>query len=106
MASTASAPLADGAAATVDARSVYDDRTLFHGPAYRGIVDLGRIGSDGIRGTLSCSAARGALLDNAGQLYGYWVVSRHATNRMAMPVRIGRVTLHSPHPRPAHRLHD
>jgi phosphopantetheinyl transferase len=98
------APLADGAAATLAARSVYDDRTLFHGPAYQGIVHFGVIGSDGIRGTLECGAAPGALLDNAGQLYGYWVVSRHATNKMAMPVRIARVAFHGPHPHPGDRL--
>jgi phosphopantetheinyl transferase len=98
------APLAEGAAVTIDARSLYDERTLFHGPAYQGLVDLGTVGSDGIRGTLECGPARGALLDNAGQLYGWWVVSRHATNRMAMPVRIARVAFHGPHPEPGDRL--
>lgn len=98
------APIADAAPAPMDARTVYSERSLFHGPAFQGIVDVGVLGSDGIRGTLEAGHARGALLDNAGQLYGYWVMARHDVDRMAMPVRIARVGFFGPHPSPRDRL--
>jgi acyl transferase domain-containing protein len=98
------APLTDAAPAAIDALRVYEDRFLFHGPAFRGIVDLGVLGSDGIRGTIESGAARGALLDNAGQLYGYWVITRTEVDRMAMPVRIPSVRFYGPHPEPGARL--
>jgi acyl transferase domain-containing protein len=97
-------PLADSAPASVAALALYDENWLFHGPAFRGIVDVGVLGSDGIRGTIETGRARGALLDNAGQLFGYWVMARHETDRMAMPVRLGRVRLFDRHPDPGERL--
>ena len=98
------APLAAAAPAPIDARTLYEDRWMFHGPEFQGVVDVGVLGDDGIRGVLEVGSARGAFLDNAGQLYGYWVMARHETNRLAMPVRIGRVNLYGPHPRPGERL--
>jgi acyl transferase domain-containing protein/phosphopantetheinyl transferase len=92
------------APSATSARSMYDDRWMFHGPAYQGIVEMGMVGRDGIRGTLETGAARGALLDNAGQLFGYWVMVQNETNRMAMPVRIGRMRLFGPHPHAGERL--
>jgi phosphopantetheinyl transferase/malonyl CoA-acyl carrier protein transacylase len=97
-------PLIDPARAQVSPNELYNERWLFHGPAYQGIVDVGVLGKDGIRGTLQAGAAKGALLDNAGQLFGYWVMMQHETDRMAMPVRLSRVHLFGPHPRPGERL--
>jgi len=97
-------PLVDPARAPVSPRALYDERWLFHGPAYQGIVDVGVLGKDGIRGTLQAGTAKGALLDNAGQLFGYWVMMQHERDRMAMPVRLSRVHLFGPYPRPGERL--
>jgi acyl transferase domain-containing protein len=98
------APLLRAAPAPVDARELYDEHWLFHGPAFQGVIDVGVLGDDGIRGVLETGKARGALLDNAGQLFGYWVMARHEADRMAMPVRLGRVSLFGPHPAPGERL--
>lgn len=87
-----------------DARALYDDRWMFHGPAFQGVADPGTVGRDGIRGTLVTPAARGALLDNAGQLFGYWVMVNAERNRMAMPVRVAKLRLFGRHPRPGDRL--
>ena len=97
-------PLVGATRASMSARAVYDEHWLFHGPAFQGIVDLGVLGDEGIRGTLQTGQARGALLDNAGQLFGCWVMMRHETDRMAMPVRLSQVRFFGPHPRPGERL--
>jgi acyl transferase domain-containing protein len=98
------APLRGAAPASITARELYDDRWMFHGPKYQAIVDVGELGDDGIRGELEAGAARGALLDNAGQLLGFWVTMRHETNRMAMPIRIARLAFFDRHPSVGERL--
>jgi phosphopantetheinyl transferase (holo-ACP synthase) len=87
-----------------DAARLYRDRWMFHGPAYQGVVDLGPMGDDGIRGVLEAGAAKGALLDNAGQLFGYWIMVTNVRDRMAMPVRIRRMRFFGPHPEPGARV--
>jgi len=104
------APAADAAAlasprpAPCTAETLYSDRWMFHGPAYRGVVALGPVGDDAIRGTLETGAALGALLDNAGQLFGYWVMIQNDHDRMAMPVAIRRLSFFGPHPTRGDRL--
>lgn len=98
------APLEAPVPALHDARALYDDRWMFHGKAFQGVVDLGTVGRDGIRGKLVTPPARGALLDNAGQLFGYWVMVNAEKNRMAMPVRITKLRLFGRHPRPSEIL--
>jgi acyl transferase domain-containing protein/phosphopantetheinyl transferase len=98
------APLADPSPAPVDARGLYDDRWMFHGPAFAGVAALEALGSDGIRGELVVTGGRGALLDSAGQLFGYWVMMRHDHNRTAMPIGVARLRLFGPHPREGERL--
>jgi acyl transferase domain-containing protein/phosphopantetheinyl transferase len=98
------APLVNARAASLTAAELYAERWMFHGPAYQGIVDVGVLGDDGIRGELEAGAAKGALLDNAGQLFGYWVMTANDVNRMAMPVRIDRVRFHAAPPVAGERL--
>ncbi len=98
-------PLADATPGPVNTRELYDEHWLFHGPAFQGIAEIGALGSDGISGTLDVGKARGALLDNAGQLFGYWVVVHHEEDRMAMPVHLSRVRFFRPHPMPGQQLH-
>ena len=72
----------------------------------RGPVDVPRPGVPGHRrhgrarkgrhrGVLETPAAKGALLDNAGQL-GYWVMRESERDRLAMPVRIDAVRFSGP----------
>jgi acyl transferase domain-containing protein/phosphopantetheinyl transferase len=97
-------PLVAESPAEHDVRQLYDDRWMFHGPQFQGVVALGHVGDDGIRGVLEAGAARGALLDNAGQLFGYWVMVKNETNRMAMPVKIDAIRFHGPPPRVGDRF--
>lgn len=87
-----------------NAQRLYEDRWMFHGPAYQGVVDLGPTASDGIKGVLVSEPARGALLDNAGQLMGYWVMLNTDVNRLAFPVRIRQVAFYGPAPRDGDKL--
>jgi acyl transferase domain-containing protein/phosphopantetheinyl transferase (holo-ACP synthase) len=98
------ADLPDARPAPVTAHQLYDERWMFHGPAYQGVVDVGTVGADSIRGVLRVGAACGMLLDNAGQLFGYRVMIAHDKDRMAMPVRLGRVRFFGPDPAVGDRI--
>jgi acyl transferase domain-containing protein/phosphopantetheinyl transferase len=87
-----------------DPANIYSHRWMFHGPAFQGIVGLGGAGEHTITGTLETGAAPGALLDNAGQVFGLWVMLAAARDRLAMPVGLERVRFHGPHPAPGERL--
>lgn len=80
------------------ADTLYEDRWMFHGPAFQAVRELGPMADDGIRGTLESLPTPGALLDNAGQLLGYWVMESTEIDRLAMPVRVDRMAFHGPHP--------
>ncbi|MBV2235668.1 MAG: polyketide synthase dehydratase domain-containing protein [Sterolibacterium sp.] len=81
----------------VDARSLYADRWMFHGPAYQGVTQLGPIADNGICGRLKAPAGKGALLDNMGQLAGYWVMEQER-DCLAMPISVDRVSFYGPDP--------
>jgi acyl transferase domain-containing protein len=89
--------------AAVSADVLYRDGWMFHGPGYQGVSALGPLGDNGIDGELRALAARGGLLDNAGQLFGYWVMERTAIDRLAMPVRVASLELFGPSPTPPAR---
>jgi 3-oxoacyl-(acyl-carrier-protein) synthase/malonyl CoA-acyl carrier protein transacylase/phosphopantetheinyl transferase len=98
------APLARPRPAPFSARTMYDDRWMFHGPGYQGVVELGPLGDDGVDGAIEALPAPGALLDCAGQLMGWWVMHTEPRDRLAMPVRIERIALYGPHPPPGARV--
>jgi acyl transferase domain-containing protein len=97
-------PLQAEGPAPISAAQLYSDRWMFHGPAFQGVVEVGPLGRDGLRGVIETPAAPGALLDNAGQLLGLWVMLGTQTDRMAMPVKLGRVVFHGPPPAPGERV--
>jgi acyl transferase domain-containing protein len=97
-------PLEDAHKDPLTGAQMYEDRWMFHGPEFQGIVDVGVLAKDGIRGVLATPAAKGALLDNAGQLFGYWVMRKSDHDRLAMPVRIDKVLFFGPHPAAGQRL--
>ncbi|MGE0134128.1 MAG: beta-ketoacyl synthase N-terminal-like domain-containing protein [Dehalococcoidia bacterium] len=80
------------------AEACYRQRWLFHGPAYQGVTSIDASDGNGIRGMLVNLPAKGALLDAAGQLAGVWIVQKTETDRVSMPVRIGRVEFYGPEP--------
>ncbi|MBA3742409.1 4'-phosphopantetheinyl transferase superfamily protein, partial [Sporichthya sp.] len=81
----------------VDARSLYADRWMFHGPAFRGVTELTTVADNGVRGVVAELEAPGSLLDAAGQLLGYWV-ARQPHNGLAIPIVIESVDFFGPHP--------
>jgi len=91
-------PLLDARPAAIDAETLYRDHWMFHGPSYQGVRVLDPVSPGGIRGELVTGSAEGALLDNAGQLFGYWIMEFTDRDRLAMPVKIERVEFFEPHP--------
>jgi len=83
---------------------MYVDRWMFHGPAFHGVAELGPVADDGIRGVLRTPEATGALLDNAGQLMGLWIMLTTSTDRLAFPGSIDAIDLFGPHPAPGAEL--
>ena len=88
-----------------DADELYRGRWMFHGPAYQSVSGIDAWGERAIRGRLRPLPARGALLDGAGQLFGFWIMLAHERDRMAMPVRIERLELFADEPGPHEEVH-
>ncbi|GAA0650153.1 type I polyketide synthase [Kutzneria viridogrisea] len=80
------------------AREFYDRRIMFHGPGFQGITELTAVGDRHVRGVITAPAAPGALLDNVGQLFGYWIYDTQTAKRVAFPVHIGRIDLYGDEP--------
>lgn len=84
-------------ATQVTAAELYRDGWMFHGPAYQGVLELTRIADDGIDGRVRVASGKGALLDNMGQLAGYWVMEQDM-DILAMPIRVEQIRFHAPIP--------
>ncbi|MER6068328.1 beta-ketoacyl synthase N-terminal-like domain-containing protein [Streptomyces sp. NPDC001817] len=82
------------------AAQLYRDRWMFHGPGFQGLTDLTAIGERHIRGVITAPAAPGALLDNVGQLLGYWIMATRTERTVVFPVRMRHMRFHGPHPAP------
>jgi phosphopantetheinyl transferase len=91
-------PLENPHATPVTARRMYDERWMFHGPKYQGVVELGPMGDNGVDGVIDALPAPGALLDCAGQLMGWWVMQTETRDRLAMPIEIDRISFLGPQP--------
>nr|WP_264349567.1 MULTISPECIES: type I polyketide synthase [Streptomyces] len=82
------------------AAELYSRRWMFHGPAFQGVSEITAIGAARVRGTITTPAAPGALLDNVGQLLGYWLMATRAERTVVFPVGMRRIRLFGPHPLP------
>ncbi len=82
----------------ITAFELYDQRFMFHGPAYQGVHELLTIGDDGISALLIAKEAPGSLLDAAGQLVGYYNTVSSVENQMALPSTITSITYFRDHP--------
>ncbi len=91
-------PIVDVVPAPMSVEIIYRDGWLFHGPQYQGIDTIHGLGTNGISGTLRSMPAKGCLLDNAGQLYGFWVATKNVIDRLAMPIRIEKTEFFGPDP--------
>ncbi|WP_235900421.1 beta-ketoacyl synthase N-terminal-like domain-containing protein [Lolliginicoccus suaedae] len=85
-------------APTDEAHELYTRRWMFHGPRFQGVTELTAMGDRHVRGLLRAPAAPGALLDNAGQLLGYWVQTTMTERSTVFPVGMDRIDFHGPHP--------
>jgi acyl transferase domain-containing protein/phosphopantetheinyl transferase len=99
-----SPPLTGSRTCEVTAHGLYQDRWMFHGPAFQGVAELGPVADDGIVGELIVPPVPGALLDTAGQLLGFWIMMRTARDRLAFPTGIDQVSYYAPPPRPGERV--
>ncbi len=99
------APPSGGRPAAIDAVMLYRDRWMFHGPAFQGVCAIGAVRDDGLDGEIEVGAAPGALLDNAGQLFGLWVMLTTTQDRLAMPIGLERMSFHAPTPPTGARVH-
>lgn len=88
----------------ITAAELYVGRWMFHGPGYAGVTAMGPMGDDGVDGELTALPAPGALLDCSGQLMGWWVMHRETVDRLAMPIRIGRLAFFDDDPPPGARV--
>ncbi|MCB0962319.1 MAG: polyketide synthase dehydratase domain-containing protein [Acidimicrobiales bacterium] len=79
---------------------LYEERHLFHGPAYQGLRTFDAFGLDGASGTLETKPFPGSLLDNAGQLFGFWLAQRVDRDRLVLPTSIDAISFYGPHPEP------
>ncbi|MFQ5426705.1 MAG: 4'-phosphopantetheinyl transferase superfamily protein, partial [Gaiellales bacterium] len=98
------APLSGEREPPIEARDLYADRWLFHGPSYAGIGRLEALADDGIRARFVTLPAKGALLDAAGQLFGYWIKAMMPKDRLALPVGVRRIEFYRPDPAPGEEL--
>ena len=86
------------------AAQLYDERWMFHGPLFQGVSELTAVGERHVRAVLTTPAAPGALLDNVGQVLGYWIMSRLTERTTVFPVGMREIRFHGPHPAPGERL--
>ncbi len=88
----------------VNAHDLYAQHLMFHGPKFQGVIEMGMVGKDGMRGVLKGMPTKGALLDNAGQIYGHLISLKTERDRLALPFRVDRLTFYGPEPEPDTRV--
>ncbi|MFJ8105700.1 beta-ketoacyl synthase N-terminal-like domain-containing protein [Streptomyces sp. NPDC096132] len=82
------------------AAQLYDERWMFHGPAFQGVTELTAIGDRHVRGVITTPPAPGALLDNVGQILGYWIMATRTERTVVFPVGMRELRFFGPHPAP------
>ncbi|MFI5799719.1 beta-ketoacyl synthase N-terminal-like domain-containing protein [Streptomyces sp. NPDC051677] len=82
------------------AAQLYAERWMFHGPAFQGVTELTAIGDRHVRGVITAPPAPGALLDNVGQILGYWIMATRTERTVVFPVGMREMRFHGPHPTP------
>jgi acyl transferase domain-containing protein/phosphopantetheinyl transferase len=83
---------------------LYSDRWMFHGPRFQGVSELTGIGARHVRAVLTTPPAPGALLDNVGQVFGYWVMATLPERTIVFPMGMREIRFYGPHPQPGTRL--
>ncbi|WP_158894087.1 beta-ketoacyl synthase N-terminal-like domain-containing protein [Amycolatopsis anabasis] len=86
------------------AAEIYRRREMFHGPRFQGLSALSGLGERHLRGEITVPAAPGALLDNAGQLLGCWLMATERERLLAFPRHIRKIAFSGPEPPPGARV--
>jgi len=103
-------PLKDEGPCQKTAKQLYEERLMFHGPRFQGVVSLDRSGSDGIEATLGTLSidnlfrstqnphliTDSALLDAAGQVFGYWALEQLESGSVIFPIRLETLHIYAP----------
>jgi phosphopantetheinyl transferase (holo-ACP synthase) len=85
---------------TVSAEQMYDERLMFHGPQFQGVTAVHALGDMHVRGIVTAPVPPGALLDNALQLIGNWLIVTQPFRTVALPVGLRHVKFYGPPPSP------
>jgi acyl transferase domain-containing protein len=87
-------------AATISAEQMYAERLMFHGPLFQGVTAVHALGDRHVRGVVTAPRPPGALLDNALQLIGNWLITTQPFRTVALPVGLRHVRFYGPPPEP------
>ncbi|MFI9639307.1 beta-ketoacyl synthase N-terminal-like domain-containing protein [Micromonospora sp. NPDC051925] len=90
---------------TLGAAEMYAERLMFHGPQFQGVTEVHALGDMHVRGVVTAPVPPGALLDNALQLIGNWLITTQPFRTVALPVGLGQVRFYGPPP-PAGRAFE
>ncbi|GAQ70234.1 type I polyketide synthase [Streptomyces turgidiscabies] len=82
------------------AAQLYSERWMFHGPAFQGVTELTALGEAHVRGVITTPTAPGSLLDNVGQILGYWIMATRTSRTVVFPVGMRTMRFYGPHPEP------
>lgn len=88
----------------IGASRIYQERALFHGPAFQGLDELLQVDECSARAVIVVPPAPGALLDNLGHLIGAWLFCRPGESTVAFPVSIERLEFFGPEPQVGQRV--
>nr|CEL18268.1 modular polyketide synthase [Kibdelosporangium sp. MJ126-NF4]CTQ97754.1 modular polyketide synthase [Kibdelosporangium sp. MJ126-NF4] len=97
-------PLREPRPAPVNARELYDEGWMFHGPRFAGVSEITTLADNGITGALTALPSPGALLDCAGQLIGHWIQVSRDVDQTVLPTGIERIRYYGPDPEPGTRI--
>ncbi|GGQ41559.1 type I polyketide synthase [Couchioplanes azureus] len=85
---------------TTSAEEMYAERLMFHGPLFQGVTAVHALGDMHVRGIVTAPTPPGALLDNALQLIGNWLITTQPFRTVALPVGLRHVRFYGPPPAP------
>ncbi|MEV6597416.1 beta-ketoacyl synthase N-terminal-like domain-containing protein [Actinoplanes sp. NPDC051346] len=85
---------------TTSAEQMYAERLMFHGPLFQGVTAVHALGDMHVRGIVTAPTPPGALLDNALQLIGNWLITTQPFRTVALPVGLRHVRFYGPQPAP------
>jgi acyl transferase domain-containing protein len=93
-------PLTNPRPSPIDSDRLYSDHWMFHGQSFQGVREIDALGDDGVDGRIESLPTPGAWLDNAGQIYGLWLMATAESNFLALPQSIDSIEFFGIQPPP------